>query len=135
MFVYPTWWSGQPAMLTGLARPCAAAGCRVGASGRVHEDHRSTHQRRRLIAVTSHGSSRFLNVLEGETGRRVLGTPVRVLCHRFAHTTWLGCCYNVDRRRAAEREGLARVEHRMGRLSTAATERLVPVVKVVTTST
>ena len=66
--------------------------------------------------ITTHGSSKFVNFLEGQTGRRVIGRSVRVLCHKFARTTWLAL-YNIDRCSLLEREAfLDRVEHRMRRL-------------------
>lgn len=124
VFVYPTWWSGQPAMLTGWLDRVLLRGVAWELSdGATRITARLTNVRR-LVAVTSHGSSKFLNVLEGETGRRVLGRAVRVLCHRFAHTTWLAL-YNIDRSSAAEREAfLDRVEHRMGELARPATDHL-----------
>jgi putative NADPH-quinone reductase len=72
---------------------------------------------RRVVIITSHGSSKFLNLIEGEGGRRVLGRAVRALCHRFARTTWLAL-YNVDRATDADRKAfLDRVERRMNRLA------------------
>ena len=113
VFIYPTWWSGQPAMLTGwLDRVLLRGVAWELPDGATRVTARLTNVRR-LVAITSHGSSRFLNVIEGETGRRVVGRAVRVLCHRFASTTWLAL-YNIDRSSAAEREGfLDRVEQRM----------------------
>ena len=71
---------------------------------------------RRVVSITTHGSSKLINVLEGESGRRVIGRAVRVLCHRFARTTWLAM-YNVDRSSDADRAAfLDRVERRMHRL-------------------
>jgi putative NADPH-quinone reductase len=70
----------------------------------------------RLVIITSHGSSKFVNLLEGETGRRVIGRSIRVLCHKFARTTWLAL-YNIDRCSQREREAfLDRVDQRMRRL-------------------
>ena len=116
VFIYPTWWSGQPAMLTGwldrvLVRGVAwelpEGGKRV--TGQLNNVSR-------LVSITSHGSSKFVNILEGETGRRLIGRSVRVLCHRFARTSWLAL-YNIDRSSLAEREAfLDRVEQRMRRL-------------------
>ncbi len=113
VFIYPTWWSGQPAMMTGwLDRVLLRGVAWELPDGATRVTARLTNVRR-LVAITSHGSSRFLNVIEGETGRRVVGRAVRVLCHRFASTTWLAL-YNIDRSSAAEREGLLdRVEQRM----------------------
>jgi putative NADPH-quinone reductase len=58
---------------------------------------------RRLVAVTTHGSSKLINMLEGETGRRVIGRAVRALCHRSARTTWLAM-YEMDQSTAERRE-------------------------------
>jgi len=113
VLVYPTWWSGQPAMLTGwfdrVLRRGVAWELPDGAS-RI--EARLTNVRR-LVIITSHGSSKLINLLEGETGRRVVGRAVRVLCNRFARTTWLAM-YNVDRSTAADREAfLERVDRKM----------------------
>lgn len=117
VFVYPTWWSGQPAMLTGwLDRVLVRGVAWDAAEGSVSITPLLTNIRR-VVAITSHGSSKFLNVIEGEGGRRVIGRAVRVLCHRFARTTWLAL-YNVDRSTDADRTAfLDRVERRMRRLA------------------
>ena len=116
VFIYPTWWSGQPAMLTGWLDRVLRRGI---AWDVTESDTRITGQLtnvRRLVTITSHGSSKFLNVIEGETGRRVIGRAVRVLCHRFARTTWMAM-YNIDRSSEADRTAfLDRVERRMHRL-------------------
>jgi putative NADPH-quinone reductase len=70
---------------------------------------------RRIAAITTHGSRRAINVLEGETGKRVVGRAVRALCHPLARTTWLAL-YDIDRCTAAQRgEFLDRVERRLRR--------------------
>jgi len=121
VFVYPTWWSGQPAMLTGwLDRVLVRGVAWDETEGSVSITPLLTNIRR-VVAITSHGSSKFLNVIEGEGGRRVIGRAVRVLCHRFARTTWLAL-YNVDRSTDADRKAfLDRVERRMRRLHPAPT--------------
>jgi NAD(P)H dehydrogenase (quinone) len=116
VFIYPTWWSGQPAMLTGWFDRVLVRGVAWElADGATRVTARLTNVRR-LVAITTHGSSRFLNMVEGETGRRVIGRAVRVLCHRFARTTWLAL-YNIDRCSEEERGAfLDRVEQRMRHL-------------------
>lgn len=116
VFIYPTWWSAQPAMLTGwfdrvlirgVAWELPEGATRL--SGRLRNV-------RHIVAITTHGSSRFVNALEGETGRRVIRRAVRVLCHPLARTTWLSL-YGIDRSTPARRQRfLARVERRMRRL-------------------
>lgn len=116
VFIYPTWWSGQPAMLTGWLDRVLVRGV---AWELPEGGKRITGQLTnvsRLVSITSHGSSKLVNVLEGETGRRLIGRSVRVLCNKFARTTWLAL-YNIDRSSLAEREAfLDRVEQRMRRL-------------------
>ena len=116
VFIYPTWWSGQPAMLTGwLDRVLVSGVAWNETTGSVRITPGLTNIRR-VVAITTHGSSKLINLLEGETGRRVIGRSVRVLCHRFARTTWLAM-YNIDRSSEAERTAfLDRVERRMHRL-------------------
>lgn len=116
VFVYPTWWSGQPAMLTGWLDRVLVRGVAWEATDEAITITPLLTNIRRVVAITSHGSSKFVNVLEGESGRRVVGRAVRLLCHRFARTTWLAM-YNVDRSTDADRKAfLDRVERRMGRL-------------------
>ena len=70
----------------------------------------------RLVGVTTYGSSKFINMLEGETGRRVIGRALRVLCNRSARTTWL-TLYDMDRSAPERREAfLDHIGERLGRL-------------------
>lgn len=107
VLVYPTWWSGQPALLSAwLEALFEPAGRPVARLGNV----------RRLITITTHGSSRFVNRLEGEIGRRVVGRVVRGACHRLARTTWIAM-YDLDRSTPADRQAfLDRVGQRINRL-------------------
>ncbi len=116
VFIYPTWWSGQPAMLLGwLDRVLIRGVAWELPDGATRIVPRLTNVRR-LVVVTTHGSSKLINRLEGETGRRVIGRALRVLCHRLARTTWLAM-YDVDRSTTASRQAfLEKVEHRLSRL-------------------
>jgi NAD(P)H dehydrogenase (quinone) len=116
VFIYPTWWSAQPAMLTGwLDRVLVRGVAWELPDGATRITPRLTNVRR-LVTITTHGSSKWINILEGQTGRRVIGRAVRVLCHRSARTTWLAM-YDIDRSTAAQRMAfLDRVEHQMHRL-------------------
>lgn len=116
VLVYPTWWGGQPAMLKGwIDRICA---CGVAWDLPPGADRLRPRLRnvRRLVAVTTHGSSKLVNTLEGEPGKRILTRSLRILCHPLSRTTWIAL-YGVDtadeRRRTAF---LERVERRLARL-------------------
>lgn len=117
VFIYPTWWSGEPAMLTGWLDRVLLRGVAWDITdGSTRVIPLLTHVRR-VVMITTHGSSKLLNVIEGEAGRRVIGRAVRALCHRFARTTWLAL-YNIDRSTEADRAAfLDRVERRLQRLS------------------
>lgn len=116
VLVYPTWLSAQPAMLKGWLD-------RVWVSGVVYELPAGTNRIRplltnvrHLVVVTTHGSSKFVNALQGEPGKRIVSRSMRLMCHRRARTHWIAL-YRMDRcddtRRAAF---LDRVERRLTRI-------------------
>jgi putative NADPH-quinone reductase len=71
---------------------------------------------RRIVAVTTHGSSKLVNGVQGEGGKRVVTRSLRVLCHRRVRTRWVAL-YDIDRADAAARtKFLDRVERAMHRL-------------------
>lgn len=118
VLVYPTWWSGQPAALTGWFDRvlCNGVAWELGPG--------STRLRplltnvRRLVAVTTHGSSKLINSVQGEPGKRVLSRSVRAMLGGVrTRFTWLAM-YGVDRSSREERQAyLARVEATMTKLA------------------
>ena len=117
VLVYPTWWSGQPAMLKGwIDRVWVndVAWTLPDGANRLRPALRNV---RRLVAVTTHGSSKWINMIEGESGKRTLTRSLRTMCHPFARTTWLAM-YGVDNASDVERRAfLDRVEHRIARIA------------------
>lgn len=98
VLVYPTWWGGQPASLLEWIQDMLAA----DAFGAV----------RRVVAVTSLGSSQLLNTVQGEWGRSHLATLVLQACAADATFEWLPL-YKVDRQsQPAIDAHLGRVEDR-----------------------
>jgi putative NADPH-quinone reductase len=102
VLVYPTWWSGQPAMLKGwfdrvwvndVAFDLPPQGNRVRARLR---------NVRRLVAITTHGSSKLVNAVEGEVGKRMVTRTMRATCHPLARTRWIAM-YGIDTASAADR--------------------------------
>ena len=101
-FVYPTWWSGQPALLTGWLQRMTV------------ERHALSHVRR-IVAITSHGSSKFTNAVEGESGRHVLTRALRLRAHLWVTTRWIAL-YGIDTCSEQRRtQFLDRVERSMRR--------------------
>ncbi|MFZ4719592.1 MAG: NAD(P)H-dependent oxidoreductase [Ilumatobacteraceae bacterium] len=112
VFVYPTWWSGQPAILKGWLERVLVPG--VGfvfnAEGKVRPG--MTHVRS-MVGISTYGSPwRYVRVIN-DNGRRTLMRTIRLNTGRRTRTKWLAL-YAVDTAAAEEREAfLARVERTM----------------------
>jgi NAD(P)H dehydrogenase (quinone) len=116
VFVYPTWWSAQPATLTGWFDRVLVNGVAWELPDGATRIKPLLRNVRRLVVVTTHGSSKLVNALQGESGKRVVNRSVRALCHPLARTTWVAM-YAVDRSSSADRERfLVKVERRLSRL-------------------
>jgi NAD(P)H dehydrogenase (quinone) len=95
VLVYPTWWSGQPAMLKGWIDRVWASGVAWELPEGANRLQPALRNVRRIIAVTSHGSAKHLNVLQGEGGKRTLFRSLRTMCHPLTRTHWLAY-YGID---------------------------------------
>lgn len=103
VLVYPTWWSGQPAMLKGWID-------RVWVRGIAYDlnDDSSVIQPRlqhikQVVAITTHGSTKMINAIQGECGKRVITRSLRVLCNRWARARWVAM-YGLDHAGPRRRE-------------------------------
>ena len=116
VLVYPTWWSGQPAMLKGWIDRVWVNGVAWAlppGTGRLRPLLRNV---RRIVVVTTHGSSKLVNSLQGEGGKRVVTRALRSLCSRRCRTTWVAM-YGVDTSTAEQRRAfLDRAERRLAAL-------------------
>jgi putative NADPH-quinone reductase len=94
VLVYPTWWAAQPAILKGWFDRVWVNGLAFSFAndGRLVPGLRNI---RRIIAVTTHGSSKWVNAIEGESGKRILGRSLRACCARTCRTKWLAL-YGLD---------------------------------------
>ena len=119
VLVYPTWWSGLPAMLAGWFEQVVAG----GSAPRGHRSKASVATRERLAnldylaVITTHGSSKTVNAVQGEAGLHFLRRSVRPLCPRRCRMHWIAF-YSSDRSTAEDRLAyLDRVERRLRRLA------------------
>jgi len=113
VLVYPTWWSGQPGMLKGWIDRVWVAGVAYDLPPGANRIRPRLTNIRRIVAVTTHGSSKLINTLQGEGGKRVVTRSLRVLCNKFARTKWVAL-YRIDRCTDADREAfLAKAERTM----------------------
>lgn len=95
VFVYPTWWSGMPATLKGWLDRVWARGVAWDLPPGASTVRGRLRNVRRLAIVTTHGSARRINWLEGQAGRGTVFRSLRVLCHPLVRTTWLAL-YRMD---------------------------------------
>ena len=96
VLVYPTWWGSQPAILKGWFDRVWVEG--VAYTLPEGEDRIKPLLRnvRRLVVVTTHGSPKWVNALQGEPGKRVVLRGLRSLCHPRARSRWIAL-YGIDR--------------------------------------
>ena len=95
VFIYPTWWSGQPAMLKGWfdrAWMNEVASILPEGANRIRP---LLINITRLVAVTTHGSPKWMNILEGESGKRTISRSLRLMCSRWCRARWIAF-YGMD---------------------------------------
>ncbi len=115
VFVYPTWWSGPPAILKGWLERVLVPGVAFTFDdrGKVKPGLTNIH---RIVGVSTYGSPWSYIKLINDNGRRMLTRALRFTCGRHTATTWLGL-YSIDTTGMPEREAfLDRVEHAMVKL-------------------
>ena len=97
VLVYPTWWGGLPApMLSWVQRELAA-----WIDGPADPATSPLRTVKHLIAVTTHGSTRWVNRAQGEPGRHLLRRSVARLCAPGTRLRWVAL-YGIDQRTPAE---------------------------------
>jgi putative NADPH-quinone reductase len=111
VLVYPTWWSGQPAILKGWFDRVLMNGVAwVLPEGAARIRPLLTNVKQ-LMVVTTHGSSKFVNALEGESGKRTAFRSVRLMLHRRVRCEWIAM-YGVDNATVKQREKFSAHVHR-----------------------
>ena len=115
VFVYPTWWSGLPAILKGWLERVLVKDVAFTFDDRGKVRPCLDHVRR-IVGVSTYGSTRLYVGIVNDNGRRILTRALRMSCGWRTRTTWLAL-YGVDTSSVDERAGfLARVEQRLARL-------------------
>jgi putative NADPH-quinone reductase len=116
VFVYPTWWSGLPAILKGWLE-------RVFGDGVAFTMHPETGKVlpalthvRAVVGVTTYGSPRWSRLVLGDAGRRTLHRTLWLCCPRRTRRIWLGLDGVDGATDAARRAFLRRVANRLARL-------------------
>jgi len=94
LFVYPTWWDSLPAMLKSWLEQIFSSALDDPAN--QQQAKQTLGNIKRLTAVTSHGSSRWVNFVQGQAGRHILGKSLKSLCPADCRFRWIAL-YKIDR--------------------------------------
>ena len=84
ILIYPTWWGGYPASLMQW----------------IDEMYQSQSDLlqdvRTILSITTHGSSKFINLLQGEWGRSYTKNQIAKICDNSVQLKWTSL-YKIDR--------------------------------------
>ena len=116
VFVYPTWWSGQPAVLKGWIDRVLANGVAWNLEESSGHAMPALRNITRIVAITTHGRSRTVNLICGRAGRATIMRNVRRLCSWRCRARWVAL-YSLDRSTRFERDRfMQRVERLLRRI-------------------
>jgi NAD(P)H dehydrogenase (quinone) len=113
VFVYPTWWYGQPAMLKGWLDRVWVPHVTFTMPTETKPIGRNMTNIRVIAAITTLGSPRWWWTIVGAPGRRILLTGIGALCHPRVKRRWIAL-HSIDTVGAEARSAfLTRVEREM----------------------
>jgi NAD(P)H dehydrogenase (quinone) len=106
VFVYPTWWSGLPAILKGWLERVLVPGVAFRLDERTGRVRPALTGVRTIVGISTYGSSRPIVAALNDNGRRTLTRALRMNCGMHTRTRWLGL-YALDGTTATERADFA----------------------------
>jgi putative NADPH-quinone reductase len=119
VFVYPTWWSGLPAILKGWLDRTMLPGVAFRLDQRTRKV-RGALDVQFLVGITTYGSPAWFQRVFGDAGRRTITRTLRLVCPRTTRSRWLALD-RLDGRGQDERTAfLGLVEETMRSLNPAA---------------
>ncbi len=89
VLVYPTWFGGFPAMLKGWFDRVWGKGVAWDLRPGSTIPKPLLRNITRIWVVTSHGSSKVMNMAQGEAGRQFVLRTMRLTCARFCRVRWV----------------------------------------------
>jgi NAD(P)H dehydrogenase (quinone) len=103
VFVYPTWFGAHPAMLKGWFDRVWVEGVAYHLVPGERAARGALRNIRGLWSVTSHGSTRAMNMVQGEPGKHFVSRGLRPLCSRRCRVRWVAF-YGNDTASGQDRE-------------------------------
>jgi NAD(P)H dehydrogenase (quinone) len=116
IFVYPTWWSGLPAILKGWMDRMMVPGVGFTFDERTGKVRPGLTNVRHLIGISTYGSPKSIVRVVNDNGRRTIMRALRLCCGSGVRTHWHGL-YAIDTSTVEQRaEFAAGVERAMTEL-------------------
>jgi len=113
VFVYPTWWSGLPAIMKGWLERVLVPGVAFGFDERTGKVRPRMGHVRRIVGISTYGSPRHYVAGVNDNGRRTIARALRITCGWRTRVTWMAL-YGMDGRTDIDRvEFAGRVERTM----------------------
>lgn len=95
VFVYPTWWSGLPAILKGWLERVLVAGVAFDLDPATRRVRPALGSLRRITGISTYGSPRTYIRLINDNGRRTLTRALALICSPRPRRRWLAL-YSID---------------------------------------
>ena len=116
VFVYPTWWSGLPAVLKGWLERVMVPGVGFTLDEQTRKVQPGLRNIRRIVGISTYGSPWHYVKLMNDNGRRTIARALRLSCGWRTRTTWLAL-YSLDTVDADRRQRhLDHIESRLAAL-------------------
>jgi NAD(P)H dehydrogenase (quinone) len=116
VLVYPTWYGSMPAKMKGWFDRVWGRGVAWDLAPENVVPRPLLRNITNIWVLTSHGSSRPVNWLQGEAGRHFLRRTLRLTCSRRCRTHWIAMYGNDVRTDTDRRAFLDRVAQRFSKL-------------------
>ena len=114
VLVYPTWFGGFPAILKGWIDRVWMQDVAYRLPAGARRTRSLLRHLRRITVVTTHGSGKFANMVQGEPGRRVVRRGIRWQANLRCRTRWVALYGNDRLDDDARKRYLRRVDEVLG---------------------
>jgi NAD(P)H dehydrogenase (quinone) len=101
--VYPTWWSGPPAMLKGWLERVMVSGVAFHLDASTGKIRPGLTELQQVVGISTYGSPRMYVRAINDNGRRIFTRSLRLAAGFKIRTKWLGL-YAVDTATATDRD-------------------------------
>ncbi len=113
VFVYPTWFSAPPAILKGWFDRVWVEGVAYTLPKGGKRIRPLLRHVKKITIVTTHGSPKYVNAVQGESGKRLFKRGLRSLCHPLCRVQWIAI-YNLDNDKLQHRQAfIAKVKRKL----------------------